>query len=151
MGGPLYYLDGLRLRYKKTLQLEDACAICPDFAIYCVAYGASLFAKNTKELFSAGEIIEKIQNARSAGEEKRLPALFSCESEYEEFKKRHSSASVKRRDISEYSGNAYLGIDCGSTTTKIVLISEEDELLYSYYASNKGDPVNVVLDELKKL
>lgn len=151
LGGPLYYLDGLRLRFKKTLKLEDDCAICPDFAIYCVAYGASLFAKNTKELFSAGEIIEKIQNARSAGEEKRLPALFSCESEYEEFKKRHSSASVKRRDISEYSGNAYLGIDCGSTTTKLVLISEEDELLYSYYASNKGDPVNVVLDELKKL
>ena len=54
-------------------------------------------------------------------------------------------------DIDNYEGDAYLGIDAGSTTTKLVLISSNDEILYSYYASNKGNPLLVVKEQLTKI
>ena len=38
---------------------------------------------------------------------------------------------------------AYLGIDSGSTTTKFVLMDEEEHILDSFYASNAGEPLEV--------
>ena len=80
-----------------------------------------------------------------------LPPLFESDEDYEEFKKRHTSASVERSDIHTYRGNAYLGIDAGSTTTKLVLIDEQCRILYESYAGNMGNPVDVVQKELAKL
>ena len=80
-----------------------------------------------------------------------LPPLLESDEDYEEFKKRHTSASVERSDIHTYRGNAYLGIDAGSTTTKLVLIDEQCRILYESYAGNMGNPVDVVQKELAKL
>ena len=80
-----------------------------------------------------------------------LKPLFENEEEYKDFRRRHEKATVKEADIEKYSGNAYLGIDCGSTTTKLALISENKELLWSYYDSNKGNPVDVVKEQLMEV
>jgi len=55
---------------------------------------------------------------------------------------------VPRKKIEDYSGDAYLGIDCGSTTTKLVLLSSNKEILYSYYSSNRGNPVEIIKEQL---
>ncbi|MFR6069201.1 MAG: acyl-CoA dehydratase activase-related protein, partial [Clostridium perfringens] len=80
-----------------------------------------------------------------------IDPLFNSEEEYNEFKERHKKAKVKVSDINNYAGEAYVGIDAGSTTTKVVLIDKEDNILYEYYGSNKGNPIEVVKKELKHI
>ncbi|MBQ3483183.1 MAG: 2-hydroxyacyl-CoA dehydratase, partial [Clostridia bacterium] len=57
-------------------------------------------------------------------------------------------ATVEEYDIATYEGDAYLGVDCGSTTTKLVLMSADKKILYTYYNSNKGNPVGIVREQL---
>ena len=71
--------------------------------------------------------------------------------EYNEFIERHNKHKAKRKNIKEYFGDAFLGIDAGSTTTKLVLITKDGEILYSYYGSNEGNPLNSALDAVKGL
>ncbi|MBE6591995.1 MAG: 2-hydroxyglutaryl-CoA dehydratase [Ruminococcaceae bacterium] len=152
LGGPLYFNRGLRKAFKRTLCLSDENAVFPDFALVAVAMGAALYASGLTNELELDLVIDRIEKSREASELTRtMPPLFDSEEEYEAFRLRHCGADVARGDIASYSGKAYLGIDCGSTTTKLCLISEKKEILYSYYASNKGEPVRVVLEELKKI
>ncbi len=152
LGGPLYYCKGLRQRFTETLGLTEEDAIFPDYARYAVAMGAAIYAEKSGSTVTAAELLKKIkQTKENAVSANRLPPLFASQEEYRAFKTRHSLSTVPKVDIEKYSGKAYLGIDCGSTTTKLVLISEKREILYSYYASNKGNPVEVVKEELEKI
>ena len=81
--------------------------------------------------------------------DKRLDPLFKDENEYEEFKYRHSLANVGKAELKDYEGECFLGIDAGSTTTKAVVINSKGELVYTYYASNKGNPVMSAVNILK--
>ncbi len=149
LGGPLYYCRGLRKRFIETLGLDEQNAIFPDYAIYAVALGTALYAAKTGLETDIDTLLSKLENAKaSSGGSDFLSPLFENETEYREFSERHGKASVEIKDISDYSGNAYLGIDCGSTTTKLVLLSENNEVIYSYYASNMGNPVEVVKNQL---
>lgn len=152
LGGPLFYCHGLRERFVETLGLTEENAVFPEYAIYAVALGTAFFAFKAGLLTDIGSLIGAIENAKaySSGSD-TLPALFESEDEYREFSLRHAKANVETKDISTYSGNAYLGIDCGSTTTKLVLLSADNEIIYSYYASNMGNPVEVVRAELEKI
>ena len=80
-----------------------------------------------------------------------LEPLFQGEEAYIEFRRRHNSHDIMRENVTMYSGKAYLGIDCGSTTTKLVLIGENHQILFNYYSPNKGNPVDVVREQLIKL
>ena len=81
----------------------------------------------------------------------RLAPLFETEADYETFRARHAKASVARTPLESYRGKAWLGIDCGSTTTKLTLIAEDKSILYSYYSANRGDPVALVREQLRQL
>lgn len=152
LGGPLYYCKGLRLRFKETLKLNDDNAVFPEYARFAIALGASYYAEKQNDTYTADSLISAVRGAGAvSGGKGRLKPLFSDESEYEDFRRRHAASSVKSTDISGYSGKAYLGIDCGSTTTKLCLLSENDEILYSYYASNQGNPVEIVREQLSKI
>ena len=152
LGGPLYYCKGLGIRFKETLKLDDEHAIFPEYARYAVALGASYYAEKQNSSYTIEELIKAVENAASVSNGKgRLKPLFADESQYREFKERHAKSSVKELDISEYSGNAYLGIDCGSTTTKLCLRTENNEIIYSYYASNQGNPAEIVREQLTKI
>ncbi|MBQ3900821.1 MAG: 2-hydroxyglutaryl-CoA dehydratase, partial [Clostridia bacterium] len=144
-GGPLYYCRGLRERFRETLGLSEEDAPLPEYARHSVSLGAALFAEKNGISDTVGGLYEKISNCipRSSGE-KNLPPLFESEGEYREFAARHAAATVEETDPARYSGKAYLGIDCGSTTTKLVLLSEDGKILYSYYSSNRGNPVTVI-------
>lgn len=152
LGGPLYYCKGLQKRFYETLKLTEDTAVFPDYALYSVAMGAAMYSENSKET-SIKELIKSLEDivSLSDGSGGRLKPLFDNEEEYNNFCNRHKKATVERSNIKEYSGNAWLGIDCGSTTTKVVLIGEDKKLLYTYYNSNKGNPVELILGQLKEI
>ena len=152
LGGPLYYCQGLRQRFYETLKLTEDRAVFPEYALYAVAMGAAMDAQGQVEM-PFDELLERIES--SAKNENRgtdrLPALFADKAEYDAFYDRHARATVPTQDIRTYRGNAWLGIDCGSTTTKLVLVSEDRAILYSYYSSNKGNPVTLVREQLAQI
>ncbi|WP_051688078.1 2-hydroxyacyl-CoA dehydratase [Desulfofalx alkaliphila] len=152
LGGPLYFLSELRKRFIETLKLGDDQVIFPDNSHYYVAIGASLSSVDEQPV-SFKTIINNMKKLKSVSidESNRLEPLFSTEEQYKEFKLRHDKNSVKRKDISTAAGECFLGIDAGSTTTKVALIDGEGTLLYTYYGSNEGSPLNSTIKALKEL
>ena len=152
LGGPLFFLSELRQRFIETLNLSDEDVIMPENSQLFVAIGASLLSSEKKKtsLRKISDKVAEISNIKEQ-EAKRLEPLFKDEDEYYEFKKRHDKDMVKRRDLSTYRGKAFLGIDAGSTTTKVTLMSNDYELLYSYYGSNEGNPLKKVIGIVKDL
>ena len=124
LGGPLYYCKGLGLRFKETLGLTDEEALFPEYGRFSVALGASIYAGKAGVITNIAELTQKVRRV-SACRYGKPPPLFSDGIEYDLFKLRHARANVAALDIRKYSGKAYLGIDCGSTTTKVVLLSEK--------------------------
>jgi len=152
LGGPLYFCKGLRERFTETLHLEEGrTALFPEYARIACALGAALYAAETDSSFTLPELISAVENAKLKVTSSRMPALFKDKAEYEAFAARHRKADVPKTLVENYTGAAWLGIDCGSTTTKLTLIGQNKELLYTYYDSNKGDPVTIVREQLNRL
>ncbi|MBO5212195.1 MAG: 2-hydroxyacyl-CoA dehydratase [Clostridia bacterium] len=151
LGGPLHFYKALQNAFKETLQLDDEHAVFPELAPCFMAYGSAVYASKNSDFYSHEEIINKIENAKQASGVISFNPLFDTEDEYEAFLERHSKADVERADIASYEGNAYLGVDAGSTTTKIVLLSEDRKLLFSHYTENSGKPLDVVSLKLREL
>ena len=152
LGGPLNYLPELRKRFIETLHLTDDRIIIPENAHLLVATGAALASEESKPI-TTNVLKEKLKHLKKSkiSDSKSLDPLFNSPKEYDEFKERHSKDKVKRADLKDFSGNCYIGIDAGSTTTKVVLIDDNGALLYSLYGSNEGNPLNSVINMLKEL
>lgn len=152
LGGPLYYDKGLRERFVQTLHLSPQDAVFPDYSLFAVAIGAALYADKSGEETTFDELIKRLEKAAAgAPATVRLPPLFSSREEYDAFRARHAAATVPQEDIALYRGRAWLGIDCGSTTTKLALIGEERQILHTYYSSNRGGPVELLREQLLRL
>ena len=152
LGGPLYYCQGLRQAFRDALQLDDEHAIFPDYGRLSVAIGAALYAAALPEAVSMDSLIGGVeQSTHEKAEAAHTEPLFQSEDEYAAFRVRHDRASVATVCPYDYTGDAYLGIDCGSTTTKLVLMGEDGQLLYSYYDVNRGNPVSIVRDQLLEI
>ena len=151
LGGPLHFLMGLRERFVETLHLDEAHAIFPEDGDCFAAIGAALCSTDYAEkLFD--DQLRLLEEARGAVTSvDTAPPLFESEAEYEEFCERHNAQHPPKYDIAAYEGDAYLGIDAGSTTTKLALIAPDGGLLYTYYHSNQGNPVNIVREQLTRL
>ncbi len=151
LGGPLSFLSELRQRFIETLALKPENIISPDDAQFFVAIGAALNSKKSHET-SFVSIYNNIHNLHnSASATTILQPLFKDENEYAEFKKRHLTNAVRKRALTEVTGLCYLGIDAGSTTTKLALIDQEGNLVYSHYGSNGGSPLNSTIKALQEL
>ncbi len=152
LGGPLNYLSELRNRFIETLNLKDDQVIVPNQAHLFVAKGAALDSVEYSKI-TPQKLASKIDVLRNSHDKTTMPLnpLFAIDAEYEDFKLRHSKNTVDKEDLSTYSGDCYIGIDAGSTTTKLVLIDKNGKLLYSLYGSNEGNPLNSVINMLKKL
>ncbi|MCX7903685.1 MAG: 2-hydroxyacyl-CoA dehydratase [Caloramator sp.] len=151
LGGPLFFLSELRKRFIETLRLKEDEVIIPENSHLFVALGAALIAKS-KTTVNLENLINRINNSSyGQRESSHIRPLFMTEEEYFEFKKRHEQHKIKRRNINDFSGGCFLGIDAGSTTTKAVLIDEENNLLESFYCSNEGNPLKSVIEVLKNI
>lgn len=151
LGGPLTFSQGLRDRFKSSLKLSDEMAVLPDNSQYFVGIGAAMYSKGEKKV-NFDELLSLIKKgSKNAVTSKKLEPLFKNTDEYEEFTKRHSQNDVPRKDITLYKGDAYLGIDAGSTTTKMVLIDKDCNILFEYYGANLGNPIKIIREQLKLL
>ena len=151
LGGPLTYLSALRETFKKTLSLSDDMAVLPEKSSCYIAYGAALHAHDLSEELTVDEALEKIENAKTNDNIVVGKRLFESQADYAEFIERHKKSDLKYEDIMTYEGDAYLGIDAGSTTTKLVLITPEGRLLYQHYCSNQGQPLDIISSKLKDI
>ena len=151
LGGPLHFLMGLRERFVETLRLDEAHAIFPADGDCFAAMGAALCATDYEEkLFDDQlKLLEESRDAVTSLD--TAPALFTSQAEYDEFCQRHNAQHPPVYDIETYEGDAYLGIDAGSTTTKLALIAPDGGLLYTYYHSNMGNPVSIVRQQLDEI
>ena len=150
LGGPLYYLSELKKAFIRTLGLTDDNIVDPPSAHLFAAMGAALAAGGGS--FDIDALIALLESGvRLDLEIKRLEPLFESREDYEAFEKRHAKAVVKRTDLSTYAGKCYLGIDAGSTTTKLALIGTKGELLFSTYENNMGNPIETARRAIGKL
>lgn len=151
LGGPLYYCKGLRQCFAETLNLRKEDAVFPSYARYSVAMGAAIYAGKSGETITMQQLLSRIRTAKAVQTTELLDPLFLGAEDYGIFRARHQKNTLARAELSSYTGDVYLGIDCGSTTTKLALISKNKELLYTYYASNRGDPVEIVREQLAEI
>ena len=151
LGGPLHFLDQLKEAFIRTLNLDDEHAITPNNSHLFAAIGSAMNCK--KENYTELEdILEKLSSdIVMEFEVARMEPLFKDDKEYEEFTVRHGSNHVKTADIKSHKGNCYLGIDAGSTTTKVALVDDDGSLLYSFYDNNNGSPLNTCIRAMKEI
>ncbi len=151
LGGPLSFLKGLRQAFVRTLKLDDEHAIFPENAPVFVAYGCAMYAQQSVGPMSLADAQDKLEHAETGGNTVTGEPLFRNRKEYEAFIERHKAHDLPFADLRTVTGNAYLGIDAGSTTTKLVLITENGDLLYQYYAANRGQPLDRIVKQLKRI
>lgn len=149
LGGPLYFLKGLRKAFKETLKLTDDNALFPENAPCFMSIGAALYSASV-QAESLQSIISKISAAKGSDDIVTGKPLFESREEYAEFVKRHRATDLKFADIATYSGDCYLGIDSGSTTTKLMAVTPDFKILWSHYQSNNGQPLDIVIGKLKE-
>ena len=151
LGGPLHFLSELREAFIRTLKLDDEHIIAPKYSHLFAAVGSALNSKKDV-VTSLGEMQKKLDaHIEMDFEVERMQPLFSSEADYNEFKNRHAKHQVPVGDLASYRGNAYLGIDAGSTTTKAALVGEDGTLLYSFYHGNDGDPLGTTIGAIKDI
>ncbi|MBQ5631569.1 MAG: 2-hydroxyglutaryl-CoA dehydratase, partial [Treponema sp.] len=162
LGGPLHFMDQLRERFIVTLKLKDDEIIVPENSQLFVAAGSAFSAdrnyncseeEKAKAFPTIAEFRERLKNLVDAelSEVQRLDPLFNNATELDEFRKRHAMEKAARGDLSLTTGPVFLGLDSGSTTTKAVLIDQKGRIIWDFYASNQGNPVDLAVKVLKDL
>lgn len=170
LGGPLFFYKGLQERFVQTLaanaekdkNAKPFTPVFPEYAQYSVAIGVALCARESNKIFTCQSLIDKlVESKNTASHNKYLDPLFADEKDLKDFIARHDSAKVDEIDLDTAYGEyikkhpkstkmpVYIGIDCGSTTTKLVVIDDDNRLLYQYYSSNLGSPASVIEGQLK--
>ena len=151
LGGPLHFLSELKVAFIRTLNLDEEHIIDTDNSHLFAAIGSALNAKE-EVAFTMEEMVNKLSSdIKMEFEVERMEPLFADKAAYEEFSARHSRHHVASADLASYKGKTFLGIDAGSTTTKIALVGEDGSLLYSFYSSNDGSPLKTAIRSLKEI
>ncbi len=162
-GGPFYFLSELQKHFMRILNLQDADCILPQYAQIIPATGCALIAdhKDTcreDAVHRLSDVLAYVESPRFDAQvdlADRLPALFKTEAEYEEWKSKKVQNIIPRSNLSPCGGSRrglyFLGVDSGSTTTKLVLINEAKEVVYTDYQRNKGDSFGTFAEALAKM
>lgn len=151
LGGPLHFLSELKAAFIRTLDLDNEHAITPENSHLFAAIGSALNYKEESQT-TLSSLLTRLSNGITMEfEVARMEPLFKDESEYNEFIERHGNNHVKTSDLSTYEGNCYLGIDAGSTTTKVALVGESGDLLYSFYSNNNGSPLATAIRSIQEI
>ena len=151
LGGPLHFLPELRHAFIRTLNLDADHIVAPDHSHLFAAIGAAMNA-DEKVTVSLSDMISRLTSGiKMEFEVKRMDPLFASQEDYDAFQARHAQHQVKKGDLSTYSGSCYLGIDAGSTTTKVALVGEDGSLLYSFYDNNNGSTIATAIRAISEI
>ncbi len=151
LGGPLHFLTELKEAFIRTLKLEGDAIIAPDNSHLFAASGAAMNSQG-EHTTTLEKLLNKLSNEiKIEFEVTRMEPLFKDETEYNHFLQEHSIHSVKKSELANYEGNVFLGVDAGSTTTKVALVGEDGSLLYSFYDNNNGSPLKTTIKAIKEI
>lgn len=151
LGGPLHFLSELKNAFIRTLNLTDEYIVAPDNSHLFAAIGSAMTYSEDK-FVPIDTLISRLNSKiKMDFEVERMEPLFATQEEFDIFEERHSHTYVEKGDLSTYKGNCYLGIDAGSTTTKLALVGEDGELLYSFYDNNNGSPLATSIRAIKDI
>ena len=151
LGGPLHFLSELKNAFIRTLNLGPENIIAPEHSHLFAAVGSAMTAKDEIAI-DIDALITKLHNKiKMDFEVERMEPLFASPDAYRQFRARHDSHCVIKGSLKDYSGNCYLGIDAGSTTTKVAVVAEDGTLLYSFYSSNNGSPLATSIKAIKEI
>ena len=151
LGGPLFFMSELRQRFIETLDSKPENVIFPENPQLFVAMGTALDENQVQITLS--EIIQNLETNTSTSlvPKNTLDVLFKDQAELDAWRARHNEASVEYKDIAFASGPLFLGIDAGSTTSKVVLTDPDGAILFQHYGNNQGQPLENVISILKEL
>ena len=151
LGGPLHFLSELKQSFIRTLKLDDDHIIDMENSHLFAAIGSALNAKE-ETCYTMEQMKEKLSaDIKMDFEVERMEPLFASPKDYDAFCERHNTHHVTTANLSSYQGNCFLGIDAGSTTTKVALVGDDGSLLYSFYSSNDGSPLKTAIRSLKEI
>ncbi len=151
LGGPLHFLSELKQSFIRTLKLDDDHIIDMENSHLFAAIGSALNAKE-ETCYTMEQMKEKLSaDIKMDFEVERMEPLFASPKDYDAFCERHNTHHVTTANLSSYQGNCFLGIDAGSTTTKVALVGDDGSLLYSFYSSNDGSPLKTAIQSLKEI
>ncbi len=136
------FLSELRKRFIETLDLAPEEVIFPENSKYFVAMGAAYLSEKY-EPTSLTDILHKLESADQSelSDTERIEPLFRDKADYDEFRARHDKAKVVRKEFAKAEGRLFLGIDAGSTTTKVIVMDDDKNILYTFYKSNRSRPI----------
>ncbi len=158
-GGPLTFNPTLVRVFRERLSLTEEESILPARPEIIVALGAALSLTGLEQADAAPvgteSLIATLRTLESSGHgsttEQGRP-FFPDAAALAQFRAAHPL--LPQTPVEPESGTtvrAWLGIDSGSTTTKFVLLDEEEQLLDSFYAPNDGEPLLVAKNALLAL
>ncbi|MCL2021594.1 MAG: 2-hydroxyacyl-CoA dehydratase [Betaproteobacteria bacterium] len=152
LGGPLNFLPELKNRFIETLAVQPENQVHIEDSELFVAIGAALHGEEsaTRPFGETLAAFRKLATLTVVGASALRP-FFLDDAERQTFYARHAKAEIRRGRLADYKGPVFLGIDGGSTTTKAVLLGENQELLYTHYSSNEGNPVKIVSSILEDI
>jgi len=154
LGGPLHFLPECRRRFAETLKLADDEIVAPENSQLFVAMGAALAARDSGcDALRVSDLHSRLVELGNSHhpEVDRLSPLFASSEELASFRERHARSVVARKPLAAARGPCFLGVDAGSTTTKLALVDSEGALLESYYRNNGGHPLWVAIEFIREL
>lgn len=149
IGGPLTFIPALRNAFRDVLKIQDSDIIIPENGEYFPAWGAALHTEQEAEGTNLLELIDKLSFSTSSNHEEALEPLFKDELEYIEWDANRNVKTLKFKPLGEDKYvECFLGIDSGSTTSKIVVVDTDANIIYKFYGNNEGNPLKKVMEGL---
>ena len=149
VGGPLSFIPALRDAFTHILKVNDSEVRLPENSEYFSALGGALFCSEANEVSDLAVLLQAMEAPREPVRENALPPLFVHEDDYTDWKSKRKIKYLQREQLGiRKSLNCYLGIDSGSTTTKILIMDDDNRLIYTFYAPNKGNPLKKTIEGL---
>ncbi len=151
LGGPLHFLSELKAAFIRTLKLDEEHTIAPEHSHLFAAIGSAL-NYHADVLTTLSGMIDRLSGGiKMEFEVARMEPLFASKKEFSSFEERHNAHCVVTAPLKNYEGNCFLGIDAGSTTTKVALVGEDGALLHSFYSNNNGSPLATTIRAIKEI
>jgi len=163
LGGPHLHHPGLVRcwRYKlrelwerRGVVVGDAeSIIVPEFTVYLPAIGAILAAKQRYGSVPTTATPEQALRRGMDAAVRKIPSrlAFASDREYRAFIRKYTPANSLASIAGRRVLRAHLGIDCGSTSVKAVLLDEQFQVLLKEFAFATPDPIEDVRGLLRRL
>jgi len=153
-GGPLTFLPALKAAFMRVLKLSPGDVLEAGHPELLPAHGAALADSAARRDFELGQLIDQLGNLQKQPQnaENHLKPLFVNQASYQGWTNSRAKSSLPRIQLHELQGGrAFLGVDSGSTTTKLVLIDAQGGVAFYDYRNNDGNAIGALTSGLEIL